>query len=135
MGMVIEVAKRKRKEQPAGGLKKTYTPTTTQPMVLSERATIFSASPPKLSGIKRIQVDGERFYSGFSFDMDPFIGDGIWWLQIYDEKCALLYDHSFASGMFVFHDREVRKASVESSWKNFFTPGGLSYESTCFHYE
>lgn len=32
-----------------------------------------------------------------SFDINDFIGDGIWWLQIYNNKYNLIYDAPFAS--------------------------------------
>ncbi|MEW6620464.1 MAG: hypothetical protein AB1422_14205 [bacterium] len=36
--------------------------------------------------LKQILIEGERFYFSLSFDIDDFIGDGVWWLQIYDDK-------------------------------------------------
>lgn len=35
--------------------------------------------------LKPIVVNGEKFFVSFSFDIDDFIGDGVWWLQIYNE--------------------------------------------------
>ena len=49
---------------------------------------------PKL---KEVHVEGEKFFISFSFDIDDFIGDGVWWLQIYDEKKKMIYDKPFAS--------------------------------------
>jgi hypothetical protein len=51
MGMVIEVAKRKRKGQDGGNPKKTYSATRSEPLIFSEGAVLFSASAPKLSGV------------------------------------------------------------------------------------
>ncbi len=59
--------------------------------------------------LKQILVEGEKFYFNLSFDIDDFIGDGIWWMQIYDDKLSSVYDKPFASSMFVYNDRDVRK--------------------------
>jgi hypothetical protein len=47
--------------------------------------------------LKSFLVDEELFYYSLSFDIDDSIGDGIWWLQIYDDKRELIYDKPFAS--------------------------------------
>jgi hypothetical protein len=63
----------------------------------------------EMAKVKRIQVGSERFYFGFGFDMDDYIADGgAWWLQIYDDKRALVFDRNFASHMFKYCVWEVR---------------------------
>ncbi|OIO01817.1 hypothetical protein COS16_01085 [Candidatus Desantisbacteria bacterium CG02_land_8_20_14_3_00_49_13] len=59
--------------------------------------------------LNQILVKGEHFYHSFSFDIDDFIGDGIWWLQIYNNDRSLIYDKPFASSMGDLNKRKVRK--------------------------
>ena len=59
--------------------------------------------------IKQIFVEGEEFHFSFSFDIDDFIGDGVWWLQIYDNHRNLIYDNSFTSSMGILERRRVRE--------------------------
>ena len=47
--------------------------------------------------LKPIYIEGEKCYARLSFDIDDFIGDGIYWLQIYDVNKNLIYDKPFAS--------------------------------------
>ena len=47
--------------------------------------------------LKSKQVKGDKFFFSLSFDIDDFVGDGIWWLQIYDSDRNRLYDKPFAS--------------------------------------
>ena len=48
--------------------------------------------------LKSILVEGEHFFYSLSFDItDDFIGDGVYWLQIYDDQKRMLYDKPFAS--------------------------------------
>jgi hypothetical protein len=49
--------------------------------------------------LKSITVEGEKFFFHLSFDIDDFIGDGIWRLQIYDDEKRLVYDEPFASSI------------------------------------
>lgn len=49
---------------------------------------------PKL---KSLFIEGEKFFICMSFDVDDFIGDGIWWLQIYSENQEMIYDKPLAS--------------------------------------
>lgn len=51
---------------------------------------------PKL---KSKVVNGDKFFYSVSFDIDDFIGDGIWWLQLYDNHRNKIYDKPFASSM------------------------------------
>lgn len=63
--------------------------------------------------IKQITIEGNIYYYSFSFDIDDFIGDGIWWLQIYDDVRRMIYDKPFASSQASSKDelnfKEVRK--------------------------
>lgn len=45
-----------------------------------------------ISKLRAITIEGEKFFFSLSFDIDDFIGDGIWWLQIYDPNHNLIYD-------------------------------------------
>lgn len=47
--------------------------------------------------MKKLSLDGEKFLINLSFDINDFIGDGVWWLQIYDSERNLLYDKPYAS--------------------------------------
>lgn len=59
--------------------------------------------------LRQVLIKGEIFYFSISFDIDDFIGDGIWWLQIYDNKHNLIYDKPFTSSMNIINKREVRR--------------------------
>ncbi len=50
-----------------------------------------------MTELKSILVEEECFFYSSSFDIDDFIGDGVYWLQIYDEQKRMLYDKPFAS--------------------------------------
>lgn len=50
-----------------------------------------------MSKLRTITIEEEVFYYSLSFDINDFIGDGIWWLQIYDHDKEMLYDKPFAS--------------------------------------
>lgn len=62
--------------------------------------------PTKLN---RISIEGEKLYYSFSFDIDDFIGEGVWWLQIYDNNQNLLYDKPFASSIEKIEKKNVMK--------------------------
>jgi len=62
--------------------------------------------PTKLEHIK---VDGEKFFVSFSFDIDDFIGDGVWWIQVYDEDKNVIYDKPFANSMGKIDMKKVKK--------------------------
>ncbi|MDP2729762.1 MAG: hypothetical protein Q8O55_04710 [Dehalococcoidales bacterium] len=51
---------------------------------------------PKL---KSKVVNGDKFFYSGSFDIDDFIGDGVWWLELYDSHRNKIYDKPFASSM------------------------------------
>jgi len=42
-------------------------------------------------------VQGEIFFYTISFDIDDFIGDGVWWLEIFNVHGKIVYDKPFAS--------------------------------------
>lgn len=50
-----------------------------------------------MSKLRKIEVEEEDFFYSLSFDIDDFIGDGVWWLQVYDSDKQLIYDKPFAS--------------------------------------
>lgn len=52
-----------------------------------------------MSKLIPVLMAGEEFFISFSFDINDFIGDGIWWLQIYDHDEELIYDEPFTSSM------------------------------------
>jgi hypothetical protein len=62
-----------------------------------------------MSRLKPIFINDEESYISFSFDIDDFIGDGIWYLQIYDINHNLIYDRPFASSGFSFNEKEIIK--------------------------
>jgi len=47
--------------------------------------------------VPKLKTIEEDFSYSLSFDIDDFIGDGIWWLQVYDSGKKLIYDKPFAS--------------------------------------
>lgn len=59
--------------------------------------------------MKQIFVEGEEFYFSFSFDIDDFIGDGIWWFQIYDNRYNLIYDKPFTSSIGILERKKARE--------------------------
>lgn len=59
--------------------------------------------------LRLIIIDEEKFFYSLSFDIDNFIGDGIWWLQIYDYNQELIYDKPFASSISKIDKREIKK--------------------------
>jgi hypothetical protein len=44
-------------------------------------------------------IEGDIFYYALTFDVDDFIGDGIWWLEIYDSRRNIIYNKPFASSV------------------------------------
>lgn len=59
--------------------------------------------------LKHIIIGSERFFVSFSFDIDDFTNDGVWWLQIYDEDKNLVYDKPFANSLGKLKMKKVRK--------------------------
>jgi hypothetical protein len=59
--------------------------------------------------LKKVLVRGEKFLYSLSFDIDDFIGDGIWWLQIYNSNRSLVYDKPFASSMSKIDTSQIKK--------------------------
>jgi len=49
-----------------------------------------------LPRMKSIIADSDTYYYGVSFDIDDFVGDGIYYLQVYDANKQLLSDRPFA---------------------------------------
>lgn len=73
-----------------------------------------------MTTLKPILVDNEIFHYNLSFDIDDFIGDGVWWLQLYDQKRRLVYDEPFASSGGRLSKNEVKRAIRD----NFLTLPG-----------
>lgn len=63
--------------------------------------------------LKQIIVDGEKFFVSFSFDIDDFIGDGVWWLQVFDEGKNVIYDKPFANSMGKTDMKKIRKIVIQ----------------------
>jgi len=59
--------------------------------------------------LKRVSIEGGKFLYSLSFDIDDFIGDGVWWLQIYDSNQNLVYDKPFVSSMSKLDICQIRK--------------------------
>ncbi len=77
--------------------------------------------------MKRMTVDHERFSYCFSFDIDDFIGDGVYWLQIYDESRNLVYDRPFAWCMSMYHldEKDIRREVRNTIIHEFFRRVGV----------
>jgi hypothetical protein len=58
--------------------------------------------------LKQILIKGENFYYNFSFDINDFIGDGIWWLQVYDNQQCRIYDKPFATSISKLDFQQIR---------------------------
>ncbi len=59
--------------------------------------------------LKQILVAGDKFYFSFSFDIDDFAGDGVWWLQVYNSHREVIYDKPFVSSMSKLNIQKVRE--------------------------
>ena len=62
-----------------------------------------------MAELKPIIIDGENFFYSLSFDIDDFIGNGIWWLQIYNCNRKLIYDRPFTSSIGKIDKQEIIK--------------------------
>ena len=60
-----------------------------------------------MNKLNLILVDEEQYSYSLSFDIDDFIGDGIWWLQIYDSDKQMIYDKPFASSMWRCNGQDI----------------------------
>lgn len=63
--------------------------------------------------LMEVQVEEEDFFYSLSFDIDDFVGDGIWWLQIYDSSEQIIYDKPFAASNQCFSKNDVTQAVSE----------------------
>jgi len=63
--------------------------------------------------LRPIRVEGNKYYTRLSFDIDDFIGDGVWWLEVYDDQRNLVYDKAFASNTGTLDRRRVREIIKE----------------------
>jgi len=71
--------------------------------------------------LKFISIEEEKFFYTLSFDIDDFIGDGIWWLQIYDSNKNLIYDRPFTSSIAKIDKRKI----TEIIKQEFLATGGV----------
>ncbi len=62
-----------------------------------------------LTKLRQILIEGEKFYFSFSFDIDDLIGDGVWWLQVYNGNREVIHDRPFDSSMSKFDIQKVRE--------------------------
>jgi len=49
--------------------------------------------------IKPVLLDNDIYFYSLSFDVDEWIGNAIWWLQIYDSDKQMIYDKPFADSL------------------------------------
>ena len=47
--------------------------------------------------LEMVTMKEEVYYYSLSFDIDDFYGNGIYWLQVYDNEKRMIYDKPFAS--------------------------------------
>jgi hypothetical protein len=62
----------------------------------------------KSNQLNQIVVEGEKYYFNLGFDIGEY-DDGLWWLQIYNSNRNLLYDKPFASSIFNYLERRVKR--------------------------
>jgi len=62
-----------------------------------------------MAELKQVTVGEEKFFYSLSFDIDDFIGDGIWWLQIYDSNQNIIYDRPFTSSVVKIDTRKIKE--------------------------
>lgn len=63
--------------------------------------------------LKQISIEGEKFYFTFSFDINDLIGDGIWWLQVYNSHKDIIFDRPFASSLDKLDIKQVQQMIKE----------------------
>ena len=62
-----------------------------------------------MSELRLVIIDEEEFFYSLSFDIDDFIGSGIWWLQIYNYNQELIYDKPFVSSIGEIDEHEIKE--------------------------
>jgi len=63
---------------------------------------------------RKIYIDEEPYFYDLSFDItNEYIGEGIWWLQIYDCEKQMIWDRPFASGLYEFGEKDVINGAKE----------------------
>jgi len=62
-----------------------------------------------MAELKQVIIGEEKFFYSLSFDIDDFIGDGIWWLQIYDSNQNIIYDRPFTSNVVKIDTRKIKE--------------------------
>jgi len=73
---------------------------------------------------KSIMLEGEKLHYGLSFDIGGYDG-GLWWLQIYSSNRNLIYAKPFASSIFAFDEKAVRKNVRRIINQEILYPKGL----------
>lgn len=66
-----------------------------------------------MSKLKQVTIGDEKLFYTLSFDIDDFIGAGVWWLQIYDNNQNLFYDKPFASSIGKIEKKNIMKIIKE----------------------
>lgn len=66
-----------------------------------------------MSKLEPFIIEGEKFFYSLSFDIDDFIGDGIWWIQFYDGNRNLICDEPFASSRGKIDERKNERMIKE----------------------
>jgi len=67
-----------------------------------------------MTELKPISVEDELCFYSLSFDItDDFVGDGVWWLQIYDSNSQMIYDKPFASSLWSFGEENISHGVLE----------------------
>jgi len=49
--------------------------------------------------LKKLTMEQKDFFYSLSFDINDFVGDGVWWLQVYDNDKRIISDKPFASSV------------------------------------
>jgi len=72
-----------------------------------------------INKLNPILVDEEQYFYSLSFDIEDFIGDGIWWLQIYDSDKQMIYDKPFAGSQWEPDEEDVYETvfAILCPWK------------------
>jgi len=68
----------------------------------------------KMAKLRKVEIEEEDFFYSLSFDIYDFIGDGVWWLQVYDSDKQMIYDKPFAASTHVLSDESVNEGVSEA---------------------
>lgn len=67
-----------------------------------------------MAKLRKVEIEEEDFFYSLSFDIDDFIGDGVWWLQVYDSDKQMIYDKPFAASTHAISDESVNEGVLEA---------------------